>query len=972
MCFKRTNTGDSRSLGGASCMSPDARGIFTRKTPSILIGNIVQNTKNFSDQDTLVETAEISPRKRLRKQNFDCTNTEKMKLLISTDRVIGESFVTVKDELTWKSADLECEAQQMEDAAVLEKVPRRRSRVRIDNGTGTASLQQRVSASIPHRINSDSYAKVKRMKKAQIVQRNKLPAAGVPVIDGLESNAWLGDSFTDERKTGLQYGQTDCTRVESIETHINERWDEEVEVQKIEDTTYLMCRIFGLEVSVPNTHPRSHRILHRSSCDLSTAFCFFDEDRMNGNIPPGNLHEILSRVRYDKQEMITKEPVGSGASKNPATENKSNIQNGDEGGENQCRQITEQNRKVLAQMLLCSGLKDRWQRFDRISNCERVIKRIYVKRWMLQEHFRSTTRRCVTADIELNSNLVAPLEDYSLIAAKRQAEKFLENYPICPPSTSDNIFEKNIDNGPAYVYKYLEEALEACTRVGSNGLAGTGHASFQESTQTGVRLSRTLQPLGCLSRRDPETEMLQAVAEVLAEIIEVVIENDEEEKGEEGSGQQHSGRKRKKKSSHFVEIKITDRFGTFELPHALPQASNNIVALYDSINQYTLSRKRKSEALDADDAFFMNIEKELHRKKKRTGGDKSLSRSLHSLSQVRAVHQRLSDMRKAERDNLSEATKQMLNLVKYSDPTSYVELINGHKEDCQPYDSESVREQKWQNRLLSFTKAVPAKIVPTSRNYDPNVAVKLLPPMNYTLRLFREKFVRPLKRFRSGTKRTRKSQSRRGRGRQRGSVIRSKKKSPTPEPQLEDLEPHFTAAEMSVMFKKEYERCSQQDSTCVDQEQLSISRERQMERGLGGTQLSARIQSSADCNLLKSIVTGEVENGSSVVGEFVETVLENPERIIESIRSRKAPHGIGDNGSYVSSSVTVPYFDRTLNDEISLLEHVQTRGRYIREHFATLLHALRISELLTVKAIKMFRNYTADLFERENRSASSV
>lgn len=53
-------------------------------------------------------------------------------------------------------------------------------------------------------------------------------------------------------------------------------------------------------------------------------------------------------------------------------------------------------------------------------------------------------------------------------------------------------------------------------------------------------------------------------------------------------------------------------------------------------------------------------------------------------------------------------------------------------------------------------------------------------------------------------KRTRKSQSRRSRGRQRGSVARSKKKSPTPEPKLEDLEPHFTAAEMGAMFKKEF------------------------------------------------------------------------------------------------------------------------------------------------------------------------
>lgn len=32
-------------------------------------------------------------------------------LLISTERVVGDSFVTVKDELTWKSADLDCESR---------------------------------------------------------------------------------------------------------------------------------------------------------------------------------------------------------------------------------------------------------------------------------------------------------------------------------------------------------------------------------------------------------------------------------------------------------------------------------------------------------------------------------------------------------------------------------------------------------------------------------------------------------------------------------------------------------------------------------------------------------------------------------------------------------------------------------------------------------------------------------------------
>lgn len=112
------------------------------------------------------------------------------------------------------------------------------------------------------------------------------------------------------------------------------------------------------------------------------------------------------------------------------------------------------------------------------------------------------------------------------MAAKKQAEKFLENYPICSPSTSDNVFEKNVDNGPVYVYKYLEEALEVYTRSASNGLAGTGRISPQRSMQTAVRLSRGLQPFGYANRRDPETEMLQAIAEVLAEIIEVVVEND--------------------------------------------------------------------------------------------------------------------------------------------------------------------------------------------------------------------------------------------------------------------------------------------------------------------------------------------------------------------------------------------------------------------------------------------------------------
>ncbi|VBB29454.1 unnamed protein product [Acanthocheilonema viteae] len=959
MCFKRANATDGRMLSGSPCMSPDARGIFSRKTPALLIGNVVQNAKNFPDQIAVAGAVEVSPRKRLRKQNFECTNTEKMKLLISTERVVGDSFVTVKDELTWKSADLDCESREMENP-VPEKMPKRRSRMRVDNCSGTVSLQQRVSASVPHQINSDGYAKVKRMKKAQIITRNKLSASGVPAVVELDSNSWPINSFVDEKRPSLQYGQTECADAETIGAQVNQKWIEEAEVQKIEDTTYLMCHIFGLEMAVPgNSCSHSQRILH-NSCDISATLCFFGEDKINGNNPSTVLDETLSDVAI----MLAEEPFGSTAQKSAITsESTPDIQNSSGRNEVQCHQFTEQNRKVLAQMLLCSGLKDRWQRFDRISGCERVIKRIYVKRWMLQEHFRNA-KQSVTTDVELNLNLIASLEDYSLMAAKKQAEKFLENYTVCSPSTSDNVFEKNVNNGPVYIYKYLEEALEIYTRSASSGLAGTGHISSRRSIQTGVRLSRGLQPFSYASRRDPETEMLQAVAEVLAEIIEIVVESDkggQEEKNE----QQHLGRKRKKKDDHLFEIKIADRFGTLELPHThtVPQTSNSVVTLYDNISQYTLSRKRKAEARDADDAFFMNIEKELNRKRKRIGKDKSLSRTLHSISQMRVVHQRLSDLRKAERDNLNEATKQMLNLVRYSDPTSYAELINDHKEDCQPYDNEIVREEKWQNRLLSFTKAVPSKIISTSRNYDANIAMKLHPPMNYTLKLFREKCIRPPKRFRSGMKRTRKSQSRRNRGRQRGSIARSKKKSPTPESKLEDLEPHFTAAEMGAI----YERCSQQKlhSACIDQEQPFHSRE---EQRLGTTETSIRNVPCTDCVVLKKNTSVDIENKGATVSEVTAVISEDPEVVIENLMSGEAQRGNGSDGSHVDSLVTVPYIDLTQNDEISLSEHVQTRGRYIREHFATLLHALRMSELLTVKAIKMFKDYTADLFD--NRDAS--
>lgn len=78
-----------------------------------------------------------------------------------------------------------------------------------------------------------------------MVPRNKLSASEVPTVVELDSNSWPVSNFVDEKRTSLQYGQTECADTETIETQVNEKWIEEAEVQKIEDTTYLMCHIFG-------------------------------------------------------------------------------------------------------------------------------------------------------------------------------------------------------------------------------------------------------------------------------------------------------------------------------------------------------------------------------------------------------------------------------------------------------------------------------------------------------------------------------------------------------------------------------------------------------------------------------------------------------------------------------------------------------------------------------------------------------
>lgn len=76
-----------------------------------------------------------------------------------------------------------------------------------------------------------------------MVPRNKLSPSEVPAVIELDSNSWSVSSVVDEKRALLQYGRMEYANSEMIEAQ--EKWIEEAEVQKIEDTTYLMCHIFG-------------------------------------------------------------------------------------------------------------------------------------------------------------------------------------------------------------------------------------------------------------------------------------------------------------------------------------------------------------------------------------------------------------------------------------------------------------------------------------------------------------------------------------------------------------------------------------------------------------------------------------------------------------------------------------------------------------------------------------------------------
>lgn len=88
------------------------------------------------------------------------------------------------------------------------------------------------------------------------------------------------------------------------------------------------------------------------------------------------------------------------------------------------------------------------------------------------------------------------------------------------------MYEKHMSNGAAQPYSNVEEAMEVPSGIACSVLPGISLASSRRTAQTSCRFSRDLQTGSCATRRDPETEMLQAVAEVLAEIIEVVVDGD--------------------------------------------------------------------------------------------------------------------------------------------------------------------------------------------------------------------------------------------------------------------------------------------------------------------------------------------------------------------------------------------------------------------------------------------------------------
>ncbi|VDN07758.1 unnamed protein product [Thelazia callipaeda] len=930
MYFKHSTVDNSRLLNETTCLTSDTSGIYTR-APAILIGSVIPGVENYSNQIGVSEVTEISPRKRMRKQNFECSNAEKMKLLINADQVIGNSFVGVNDELTWKSANIDVDAQAVDSSFLSEKIPKRRGRARVDNGAVTASGQHCVSLPLSCEISSDCDTGLKSKKKQ--VTRSKLPVLEAQVVGPTLENLQSGN-FNDEGHFSSQNKQVRRSSMSVLGEHMDEKLEETERLRKLEDVAYLMYHVFGLGMSVSdNLCSKSQQIGDGSSNVSTTAPLSFDEDQTSRSESPSISDEYTFHTTCCDSTELKKEKEPVESTSVDGAENALKIQDNTEKYESESRQADIEARKILIQMLRSCVLKDRWQRLDRISSSERVFKRIYMKRWLLQQHFRSPTKELAVPDTELQAQMIDPLETYSILAAEKQSKRLLDKYPVCSPSTSDILVQENVNCGFSNS-EYLKESLEIYTHSSDVSMKERRHVVLRRSFHSDVRLPRNPRSVTYISRRDPETEILQAVAEALAEIIEVVIQEDEK------------------------------RFGTSAFPLSFRQASYDSVIFYDSISRYDFNRKRKPDAIDSDDALFTDIEQDLHRKKKRFGGSKDLSRTLQSkeiFSHLRSAHQRLSDLRKAEEDNIEEATEQMLTLVEYSDPPSYSNLKNGHEEvclpDCQSLDNVSDREEKCQKQLLSFTRAVSPRKFSFSKNYEPHSTMMINPPMNYTVKLFQEKFVYPPKRFRMGSKRMRKTQYRRGRGRQRGNFSRIREELLTPEPQLEDLKPHFTADELSTIFNKECEM----NPTSFSQEQSIHSSE---EGTIDMDSIKSRAQSQSLININRENSAKEVEDLDQsektlkTVSEELETLDGNYAISLEN----------ENNGGHLDSSFTAPLINSISKQEIGLLEHIQVRGQHIREHFSTLLHALRSSDILTAKAIRLFRDSTVELFDRENES----
>ncbi|VDN18298.1 unnamed protein product [Gongylonema pulchrum] len=366
-------------------------------------------------------------------------------------------------------------------------------------------------------------------------------------------------------------------------------------------------------------------------------------------------------------------------------------------------------------------LVERLRHLKTLTGLECILRRMFMKYWMTDRQqcrvVAHATQTGAVAKNFLDADLIAMLEEYSLATAEKQTKEFFAHcQPGCSsasPSLSsssssslilDELYKKHWPNAPPHAFKYIKQATEAALH------ACFGLTMPPEIAQQTVTISSRSQADGggsCGSRRDPETEMMQAVAECFAQVVEDVVSNADK------------GMKRKQQLA------------------AAPNFSTN------QPEKGKMKQMRCPEGSAGE-----NVDREWHR-------------SLR-LREARLLSERLADLRKLEDENRDGAMELMLQLVECTDRESFDEFEAQFLADYNPSDDSEILEERRQKLLASFANSHPMDYDAAflGDGFNPSQSKVTSPPLS------EEIICKQPKRAHSRTKRQRKSEAPKGIARQ--------------------------------------------------------------------------------------------------------------------------------------------------------------------------------------------------------------